>query len=185
VVEAEQPARSRVYVRGGRLWLDSRAGLTVWLDRRLSGRYCIEYEREVFAARAGDDNARLSDLNQFWAAHDPRQPRLFTRRGALAEYDTLSLYYVGFGGNGNTTTRFRRYDGLGARPLLAEYTDPAHLLQAGRRYRIRIEVDPGGTAFHVDGERWFAHRGAVGAGCFGFRTTWSRQAIGAFRITAG
>ena len=33
-----------------------------------------------------------------------------------ATYDTLRTYYVGYGGNANTTTRFRRYDGTGARP---------------------------------------------------------------------
>ncbi|MFT4249397.1 MAG: DUF6250 domain-containing protein [Pseudomonas sp.] len=183
IAEVEQPATSRLYLRGGRLWLDSSAGMTVWLGRRLSGRYRIEYEREVFDATAGG-NARLSDLNQFWAARDPRRARLFTRHGALAEYDMLDLYYVGLGSNGNTTTRLRRYDGHGQRLLLGEYTDPAHLLQAGRRYRVRIDVDGEGTAFWIDGERWFVQRGAVADGYFGFRTTWSLQAIDAFRITA-
>ncbi len=184
IAEVEQPAQSRLYTREQRLWLDSRAGMTVWLNRRLSGAYRIEYQREVFAAREGDANARLSDLNQFWAARDPRQRRVFTRSGALAEYDALSLYYVGMGGNGNTTTRFRRYDGKGQRLLLGEYADPAHLLQAGRRYRIRIDVAPDATSFHVDGQRWFEHRGPVEEGYFGFRSTWSRQAISEFRITA-
>lgn len=182
IAEVEQPAQSRVYVRGGRLWLDSRAGMTVWLDQQLSGRYRIEYEREVFARDAGG-NARLSDLNQFWAARDRHREDLFTRHGALAEYDNLDLYYVGMGGNDNTTTRFRRYEGDGQRPLLGEYTDLSHLLRPGRRYRVGIDVEPDGTAFWIDGDRWFEHHGVVPAGHFGFRTTQSLQAIDNFRIT--
>ena len=182
IAEIEQPAQSRLYVRDGRLWLDSGAGMTVWFAQRLSGRYRIEYEREVFAHDAGG-NARLSDFNQFWAAHDRHRFNVFTRHGALAEYDSLDLYYVGLGGNDNTTTRFRHYDGKGQRLLLGEYTDPAHLLQPGRRYRVRIDVAPGGTAFWIDGNRWFEHRDKVAGGYFGFRTTQSLQAIDNFRIT--
>ena len=36
--------------------------------------------------------------------------------GALASYDALRLYYLGFGANGNRSTRLRRYDGTAARP---------------------------------------------------------------------
>ena len=33
------------------------------------------------------------------------------RSGTFAEYNDLLTYYVGLGGNRNTTTRFRRYIG--------------------------------------------------------------------------
>jgi hypothetical protein len=185
IAEIEQPASSRVYTHDGRLWLDSSAGMTIWLDRPLDGAYRIEFEREVFAAHASR-NARLSDLNQFWAAKDPTGGSLFTRSGALAEYDSLDLYYVGMGGNGNTTTRMRRYDGRGARQLLGEYLDPAHLLQPARRYQVRIEVNAQGCGFWIDGQRWFSHQAAetapISTGYFGFRSTWSVQAISHFRV---
>ena len=57
-------------------------------------------------------------------ATDPTAPGdLFahSRSGAFADYNALRLYYVGLGGNGNTTTRFRRYIGDHVeRPLLPE-----------------------------------------------------------------
>ena len=41
------------------------------------------------------------------------------RSGAFADYNDLLTYYVGLGGNRNTTTRFRRYIGDPVlRPLL-------------------------------------------------------------------
>ena len=83
---------------------------------------------------------RLSDLNCFWAANDPKYPDdLFARSqwrdGIFKNYNTLNLFYVGYGGNDNSTTRFRRYKGeyFGVaddkvKPLLKEYTDASHLL---------------------------------------------------------
>ena len=72
----------------------------------------IQYEATVVSA--GGPNDRVSDLNSFWMATDPRTPEdLFAhdRSGKFAEYNLLDMYYVGLGGNGNTTTRFRRYIG--------------------------------------------------------------------------
>ena len=51
-------------------------------------------------------------------------PRRFPRYAAarFADYNDLKTYYVGLGGNRNTTTRFRRYIGDPAtRPLLPEH----------------------------------------------------------------
>ena len=49
-------------------------------------------------------------------ASDPESPddlwaRAGWRSGIFARCYTLRLYYVGYGGNHNRTTRFRRYDG--------------------------------------------------------------------------
>ena len=41
------------------------------------------------------------------------------RSGAFAEYNDLLTYYVGLGGNRNTTTRFRRYIGDPVQPSTA------------------------------------------------------------------
>src|SRR5581483_7403466 len=73
----------------------------------------------------GGPNDRVSDLNAFWMATDSRSPKdLFAtkRSGKFADYNQLRTYYVGQGGNSNTTTRFRRYIGDAVeRPLLAEH----------------------------------------------------------------
>ena len=92
--------------------IDVPAGCTVWLKQRLDGPVMIEYEATVL--RAGGANDRVSDLNCFWMARDSRSPDdLFAtpRSGKFADYNPLKCYYVGLGGNTNTTTRFRRYVG--------------------------------------------------------------------------
>lgn len=66
----------------------------------------------------GGKNDRISDLNQFWMANDPNNYNLFTRNGVFEAYDSLQLYYVGMGGNSNTTTQLRKYRGNGQRVLL-------------------------------------------------------------------
>ncbi|UMB78389.1 DUF6250 domain-containing protein [Dickeya fangzhongdai] len=182
-VEQEEPARTRIDIDEHSLTLDTAAGLTVWLDQPLSGRYRISYLREVLVQ--GQPNDRLSDLNQFWAARDPARASLFTRHGVLGEYDNLALYYVGMGGNWNSTTRFRYYNGHGERQLLGEFTDEAHLLRAGHRYRVTIEVDRTETRFLIDNQLYFrAHYAEPPAsGYFGLRTVFSRQAISEFSVT--
>jgi hypothetical protein len=181
-IEAQHPA-TKVWVEGNQLLIDSPDGITVWLNEALEGDYRIEFRRRVLLA--GGTHDRLSDFNQFWAARDPRCTNLFTRDGVLEAYDDLALYYVGLGGNGNTTTRFRRYDGSGERHLLGEYVDTAHLLRANHDYAIRIDMTATHTSFWVDGERFFQahHNAAPQAGHFGFRSVLSRQAISAFRVT--
>lgn len=183
-VETEQPNDSRAIIESGRLIMDTRAGMTVWLRQRLAGAYRIEYLRQVLVA--GQANDRLSDMNVFWAAHDPGESDLQARDGVLESYDSMAAYYVGMGGNTNTTTRFRYYDGSGNRLLLSERLDTAHLLEAGRIYRIRIDVSAASTTYWVDDELVFEQRldGAPVAGFFGFRSVWSRQAISRFSVQA-
>ncbi|TDV39223.1 hypothetical protein C7405_101340 [Paraburkholderia caballeronis] len=190
IVEAE-PARGGtptppVYTHGHRLVLDSAGGLTVWLNRRLAGHYEIDYTRTV--VDRGGPHDRVSDLNQFWLANaasgDPAATP-FGRSGKFSDYDSLDLFYAGVGGNGNTTTRFRHYDGSASRPLLAEYTSRPWLLEGNRSYRIRIVVDGGGTRFYLDGRPCFAAAGLLRTdGYFGFRSTASRQTISDFSIRA-
>ncbi len=77
-------------------------------------------------------NDRLSDMNFFWMASDPNNPNLFTRTGLFKEYDVLQLYYAGIGGNFNTTSRFRKYEGTEGKDVVKEYTDKEHLLQPNK-----------------------------------------------------
>jgi hypothetical protein len=162
--------------RDGRLLMDVDSGATVWLDKALSGNLLIRFTRRVVVA--GGKNDRLSDLNVFWMARDPARENLFTRSGKFEDYDDLAMYYVGIGGNHNTTTRLRRY-GDGRRALVGEYTDGAHLLVPNRDYRIEIAVRDGCTRVRVDGADWFTYRDPrpLMSGYLGFRTTWSRQTV--------
>jgi hypothetical protein len=174
-VEAESGnARAAAYVEQGALILRADRGLTVWLRQQLLGHYEISFTRTVLA------DGRLSDLNFFWEA---QLPRGFTQSGKLEEYDKLKLFYAGIGGNTNSTTRFRYYDGSGARKLLQEYTAADYLLKAGHPYRIRIVVDARGTRLYVDDREYFNAPGPLlGGGYFGFRSTQSRQKVEHFTV---
>ncbi|TFW33696.1 DUF6250 domain-containing protein [Massilia horti] len=165
----------------GRLLIDVDSGATVWLDKPLSGNLVITYTRRV--VMDGGKNDRLSDFNHFWMAHDPNNAKLFTRSGKFEDYDNLNMYYVGFGGNTNSTTRFRRY-GNGQRVVLGEYLDSSHLLEPNRDYAVEIAVYNGCTRMLVDGKEYFSYRDPqpFTSGYFGFRTTWSRQTIDNLKI---
>src|SRR5699024_3241492 len=121
---------------------------------------------------------RLSDMNQFWMATDPTTSNLFKRKGKFDEYDNLSLYYDGIGGNYNSTTRLRKYH-QGERTLLKEESTQAKLLKANHEYKIKAVVKNGTTSVWVDGELYFEYKDpeALTEGYFGFRATWSRQEI--------
>lgn len=178
----EGPGVARIAAAKGRLLMDLPGDATLWFKPMLQGDILVSYKRKVIMA--GGPNDRLSDMNQFWMATDPASSKLFTRDGTFAQYDKLSLYYAGIGGNGNTTTRFRKYDGKGARTLLAEKNDAAHLLQPNREYAIEISVRQGCTRLTVDGEEYFAWRDAapLREGRFAFRSTHSRQEIRDFKV---
>lgn len=171
--EAGNPQKA-AYVERGALMLRADRGLTVWLRQQLVGHYEISFTRTVLT------DGRLSDLNFFWEA---QLPLGFTQSGKLEEYDKLRLYYAGIGGNTNSTTRFRYYDGSGARNLLQEYTAPEYLLKAGHPYRIRIVADARGTRLYVDDREYFNAPGPLaGGGYFGFRTTQSLQKVEHFTV---
>lgn len=140
-------------------------GLTLWYNQKLTGEYEISYR--IAMVVEGNLYDRLSDMNCFWAASDPEHPEdLFARtqwrKGAFKKYNTLNLFYVGHGGNENTTTRFRQYHGEyygkdddKIKPLLQEYTDENHLLKPDRWYQITIKVTKNETTYTVDGETLF------------------------------
>lgn len=140
-------------------------GLSLWYKERLTGNYEISYRVKVVMENGTYD--RLSDLNCFWGANDPLYPedvfaRGSWRNGIFQNYNTLNLYYVGYGGNENKTTRFREYHGeyygiddARIKPLLKEYTDTAHLLKPNHWYEIKIRVANGVTTYEMDGEELF------------------------------
>ena len=182
-VEPKAGSVSSVYTQDGALVLNTRGGVTVWLNKLLHGDLRIEYDREVLVDTGRND--RLSDMNVFWMASDPRSADLFTRNGRFDSYDSLKLYYVGMGGNTNKTTRFRKYYGDGGKkPVIKEYLDAAHLLQPNKPYHIEILVAGGATSYWVDGACYFSYSDPdpLKEGYFGFRSTWSRQRISHFRV---
>jgi hypothetical protein len=179
-----------VTAREGMLDIDTPAGCTVWLKMPLTGPVLIEYEATVI--KAGGPNDRVSDLNCFWMARDARSPaNLFaTRRsGAFADYDQLKCYYVGLGGNGNTTTRFRRYIGeKGNRPILPEHdlTAPEFLLAPNVTQKIQLIAFEHTIAYYRDGRRLFSFDDPdpYTSGWFAFRTTMNHLTIRHFRTYA-
>lgn len=176
---------SGISTANGHAVFDVAAGATLWFRHELSGNLLITYKRKVVLG--GGKNDRLSDFNHFWMAselaNESARASLLSRDGTFEQYDGLNLYYLGIGGNTNTTTRFRKY-GAGARVLLSEQNDAAHLLTANHEYVVQIAVYRGCTRVLVDGEEFVNYRdpAPLTHGYFGFRTTWSRQEIGDFTI---
>ena len=191
-VESESPDY-KVTFRGDTVEIVSPKGLTLWRKEKMSGKVTIEYDACVVSETGKD---RLSDLNCFWMASDPKHPdnlwkREKWRNGIFLNCYSLQLYYMGYGGNHNSTTRFRRYDGNEAgitdpqaRPaVLKEYTDAEHLLKANHWYHIKITNENNRVSYYIDGKRLVDFRDVkpLTEGWFGFRTTLSRTRITNFR----
>jgi hypothetical protein len=187
VLEAEKSAK--VGVQGGLLDIDTPAGLTLWFRPELVGPAMIQYQAQ--AVSAGGPNDRVSDLNAFWMARDAGggSPLASPRTGAFADYDTLKTYYVGQGGNANTSTRFRRYVGRpGDRPLLPQHDHAAadEMLVANRWRTVRLVADGGLIQYWNDGRKLFELNDPepYTRGWFGLRTTLSHLRVGRFRVYA-
>ncbi len=182
LAELQSPGDSSVQVQEGMLDIDVSSGATIWFVPPFSGDVSIEYE--ITVVDQGGTNDRVSDLNQFWKASDPASADLFTHSGSFAEYDELLLYYVGMGGNNNSTTRLRKYPGDGSRDVLAEYLDSSHLLEGNKTYHIQILCFGEETQFIVDGVSFFLYRDSQVniSGNFGFRTVRSHMRMDNFLV---
>lgn len=191
-VESESPDYKVTFI-GDTAEIVSPKGLTLWRKEKMNGRVTIEYDACIVVEKEGD---RLSDLNCFWMASDPTYPdniwkREKWRNGIFLNCYSLQLYYMGYGGNYNSTTRFRRYDGNEAgitdpkaRPAIwKEYTDADHLLKANHWYHIKITNEDNRISYYIDGKQLVDFRDAepLTEGWFGFRTTLSRTRITNFR----
>jgi len=181
----EQRPGGTVEARDGVLLIHDIEGCTVWFRPKLTAPVSIGYDAIVRST------GRVSDLNCFWMASDPTQPDdLFhpahPRTGAFSEYDALQTYYVGYGGNSNSTTRFRRYLGKGNKPLLAEHDlrDKRVLLEADHVYHLELVAQNGVAKFLRDGEVLFTFRDPqpLNAGWFGLRTVNAQIEIRNFRV---
>ena len=184
--ELEKPGT--IEARNGVLNIDVPAGCTLWFRPELEGPIVIEYD--ATEVQAGGPNDRVSDLNAFWMATDARSPGdLFAtkRSGAFADYNQLRAYYVGQGGNSNTTTRFRRYIGdPEVRPLLPEHDlgSPEVLLQPNVSKHVQLVAMGKRIQYYSDGKRLFDFEdpSPYTRGRFAFRTVTNHLQVRNFRI---
>lgn len=178
----------KVQAADGKLEIEVPAGCTVWFKTEITEPVLIEYDATVL--KAGGTNDRVSDLNCFWMATDSRSPDgLFDtkRSGKFADYNQLKCYYVGLGGNTNSTTRFRRYIGSPTtRPILPEHdlADAKDMITPNKTQKIQLVACGKLIQYFRDGERIFQYEDAnpYTHGWFAFRTTWNHMAVQHFQI---
>lgn len=192
-IESEVPDYKVTFIGGDTCEMVSPKGLTLWRKEKMKGDMTIEYDACVMDE--GKPCDRLSDLNCFWMVKDPKATdiwaRMAWRNGVFLRCYSLEMYYMGYGGNSNTTTRFRRYDGDEAgvtdaskRPkILREYTDAEHLLRPNHWYHIRLRNFRGRVQYFIDGQLLvdYTDPQPLKSGWFGFRTTQSRTRMANFR----
>jgi len=193
--EAEDRYRLSYLEADSSLDIKASKGLTLWYKLPFEGDIRIQYEACV--VDGGDLLDRVSDLNCFWMASDPVYPdsifaRKHFRESSFGRYYSLQLYYMGFGGNQNTTTRFRRYDGnyddfhknMKRPEVLSEYKDPAHLIRPNHWYTIEITVQHGSVRYIQDGEVLvdYTDSSPLTKGWFGIRTTESHLRVRKFVV---
>ena len=189
-VEAED-ASSTVTWKGGTATIVAPKGLTLWCEDMMEGNVVIEYEARIVGDKRFRDEkglVRVSDMNCFWMAD-----RYGGYGGRFVDNYALSTYYVGYGGNWNTTTRFRRYSGDARgvkseehRPaVLKEYTDERHLLEKDKWYKVRLEQRDGHAMCWVDGKLLvdYVDPQPLASGYFGFRTTMAVAQMRNFRYS--
>lgn len=207
-IEAQDP-RTEVKAEQGVLRWHAPAGLSLWWHAPLKGDWAVRFTATPLPApeSAGPKLAgRVSDLNMFWNASDADAPASLprSRDGAFKSHDTLRAYYAGFGANGNTTTRWRRYDGKGQRVLLDGFADPpeaepgdrrgpmtpATRLSAGQPIHVQIvsrqptPADPITLRWSANGHELFAWSDPqpLLAGGFALRSTASAFEIRDFQV---
>ena len=185
----EQMPGGSVRLSDGKLEIDDAKGCTVWLREKLEGPIMIEYEALIIKKDGPHD--RGSDLNCFWMARDPESyDDLFAnsqkRGGRFSNYDSLRLYYVGYGAHYNTTTRFRRYTGTGGRPLLPEHdlSDEKVMLKYNVPIKIQLIADGERVAYIRDGEVIYDVHDPepYTDGWFGFRTVNNHMTVDNFKV---
>ncbi|BCU77713.1 DUF6250 domain-containing protein [Luteolibacter sp. LG18] len=185
----EQMSGGSVTVHGDALEIIDEGGCTVWYRAPLAAP--VEITCDVTVVSKGGPTDRVSDVNVFWMAKDPREPAdeppfsdKHRRSGKFPEYNSLLTYYVGMGGNNNTTTRFRRYDGSAERPLLPEHDLKAPLLTANTTYHLRLVARDGTAEFWSNGARVFQFKdpAPLQRGWFALRTVKSHLLVRNLRI---
>jgi len=189
IAELQAESGNFVGIKDGALEIDVPKGATIWFKHKLEGNVLIEYQATVIDNKGSND--RVSDLNCFWMASDPRNiddlfdsPRKAS--GKFHDYDTLQLYYVGMGGHNNTKTRFRRYDGKGNKPLLPghDLSDKVDLIFPNKTCEIQLIAMGNQVQFFRDGKLVydFVDESPYTQGWFGIRTIENHMIIDDFKV---
>lgn len=184
----EKIESSKVSIIHNEMDIDDNGGSTVWFKHSISSPSVIEFEGKVIVQ--GGPNDRGTDLNFFWMAQEPDSNDFFSkskwRGGDMRKYDPMKLYYIGYGANDNSTTRFRRYPGDGTRPLLPEYDviDKAFMNTPNVHTKIQIVSLNEGTYVYANGKKlYFIEKDEkYKEGYFGFRTWKSHIALDNFKV---
>lgn len=188
----EQMPGGTVTMKDGVMEIRDKAGCTIWLREKLTAPVEISFTVTPILGPTPSD--RVSDVNCFWMAQEMQNTNApfasgNARSGKFSEYDRLFTYYVGYGANNNTTTRFRRYDGTALRPLLPEHdlSDRKFMLTAGKPVHIRVVAKDGAAEYWRDGEciLRFKDPHPLEWGWFGFRTVKSHLRITDFSVVQG
>jgi alpha-L-rhamnosidase len=188
--QAELESGGKVEARDGKLEIDVPAGCSVWFKQPVEGPVLIEYD--VTVIKSGGPNDRASDLNCFWMATDARVANdtdffSVARSGKFADYNQLRCYYVGLGGNTNTTTRFRRYIGSATtRPLRPEHdlSDAPNLITPNVKQKIQLVACGSLVQYWRDGKKLFEYHDdqPYTKGWFAFRTVRNHMSIENFAV---
>ncbi|MEJ6701591.1 MAG: DUF6250 domain-containing protein [Akkermansiaceae bacterium] len=184
----EQMTGGTTTIKNEQLDINDAKGCTVWFKHKLTGAIMIEFEASLI--KKGGQYDRLSDLNCFWMATDPKNPKdLFAnqkRGGLFKNYHPLRLYYVGYGANHNTTTRFRRYPGDSSRPCLPghDLQDKKFMHTANKTIKIQIIAKDSKIQYLRDGVIVFnfTDKAPYSEGWFGLRTVNNHMKIDNFRV---
>jgi Domain of unknown function (DUF6250) len=184
----EKDPESNVIFQNNKLELYSPKGTTVWYKKKLDAPVMVEYYVEMISKGGEYDN--ITDLNCFFMAHDPHnKDDIFAKTenrkmSTLKSYSNLPMYYVGYGANGNTTTRLRRLHGDGKRPMLPEHDLKGYKNKANEKMKVNILLIEDNFIFCVDNKiifDWHDPRPET-AGWFGFRTYFSHMYISDFKV---
>ncbi|WP_052143615.1 DUF6250 domain-containing protein [Wocania ichthyoenteri] len=186
----EQQPHGKAVFKNNLLEVIDAKGCTIWFQNKLKGHIKIEYD--ITVVDEGGMYDRVSDMNCFWMANDPKNPDNFfedskNRDGYFPNYHHLKLYYVGYGGHHNTKTRFRRYNGNIERPLLSAHdlSDKKFMITANKKMQIEIVVKDNYTSYSRDGEIIFEINDPAPYtnGYFGFRTVNNHMIIENFKVS--
>ena len=186
---AEQQPGGTTKIINGKLEIDDAKGCTIWFKHKMESPVLIEYGVKMIKAGGPNDNAR--DLNCFWMALDPSYPtdifKSTERTGQFRTYNYLRLYYVGYGGHRNTQTRFRKYNGLGEKPLLPQHdlSRPEYMIPPNQTMKIQIITLGNRTQYLRDGEVIFdfSDEQPYQEGWFAFRTVSNHMTVDNFKVT--
>ncbi len=187
----EQQAGGKVEFNNKVMEITDAKGCTVWFKHKLNAPIQIEFDVIVIDKKGQFD--RVSDLNCFWMANDPKNPTDFfkeskKRKGIFPNYHELTQYYVGYGGHDNTKTRFRRYDGNMDRPLLPEHdlSDKKFMIVLNKKMHITHIVNGKQVKYLRDGEVIFELKdeNPYTSGYFGIRTVENHMEIRNLKITS-